>query len=122
MFGLGFQNIRTHQSLEKWVFKNKMDESGKVVQNKAHLVAQGYLQQEGVNYDGIFALVVRLESIRILIAYASHKGFKLFQIDIESTLLNVFIDEQVFIKQPLSFENLKLPYHMFKLSKSLHGL
>jgi len=68
----------------RWVFRNKLDEEGKVVRNKARLVAQGYNQQEGVDYDETFAPVARLEAIRILLAYAAHKSIKLFQMDVKS--------------------------------------
>ncbi|XP_075076486.1 putative mitochondrial protein AtMg00820 [Nicotiana tabacum] len=96
----------------KWVFRNKLNEDGKVIRNKARLVAQGYSQQEGVNYDETFAPIARLESIRILLAYASFKGFMLFQIDVKSAFLNGFIEEEVFVKQPPSFEDSKVSYHV----------
>ena len=72
----------------RWVFRNKLDDSGTVVRNKARLVAQGYNQQEGIDYDETFSPVARLEAIRLLVAYASHKGFKLFQMDAKTTFLN----------------------------------
>nr|GEX69735.1 retrovirus-related Pol polyprotein from transposon TNT 1-94 [Tanacetum cinerariifolium] len=78
----------------KWVFRNKLDKNGIVSQNKARLVAQGYNQQEGINYDETYALVARLESIRILLAYACALDFKLFQMDVKSTFLNGFINEK----------------------------
>ncbi|XP_070050011.1 uncharacterized protein [Nicotiana tomentosiformis] len=77
----------------KWVFRNKLNEDGKVVRNKARLVTQGYSQQEGVDYDETFTPVARLESIRILLAYASFKRFRLFQMDVKSAILNGFIEE-----------------------------
>nr|XP_016474991.1 PREDICTED: uncharacterized protein LOC107796709 [Nicotiana tabacum] len=76
-------------------YRNKLNEDGKVVRNKAKLVAQGYSQQEGVDYDETFAPVTRLESIRILLAYASFKRFRLFHMDVKSTFLNGFIDEEL---------------------------
>ncbi|XP_070008331.1 putative mitochondrial protein AtMg00820 [Nicotiana tabacum] len=82
----------------KWVFRNKLNEDGKVIRNKARLVAQGYSQQEGVDYDETFTPVARLESIRILLVYASFKGFRLFQMDVKSAFLNGFIEEEVFVK------------------------
>ncbi|XP_075074728.1 uncharacterized protein LOC142162291 [Nicotiana tabacum] len=106
----------------KWVFKNKFNEDGKVARNKARLVAQGYSQQEGVDYDETFAPVARLESIRILMAYASFKGFMVFQMDIKSALLNGFIEEEVYMKQPPGFVDSKFPYHVYKLTKALYGL
>jgi hypothetical protein len=72
----------------KWVFKNKQGEDGEVVRNKAHLVAQGYSQVEGQDFGETFAPVARLEAIRILLAFAASKGFKLYQMDIKSAFLN----------------------------------
>jgi hypothetical protein len=72
----------------KWVFKNKQGEDGEVVRNKAHLVAQGYSQVEGLDFGETFAPVARLEAIRILIAFAASKGFKLYQMDVKSAFQN----------------------------------
>ena len=85
-----------HQSIigTKWVFRNKMDESGVVVNNKVRLVAQGYNQEERIDFDKTFALVVRLESIRMLLAFACHKDFILFQMDVKSVFLNDYIMEE----------------------------
>ena len=102
----------------RWVFRNKLDEEGKVTRNKARLVAQGYNQQEGIDYDETYAPVARLEAIRILLAYAFHKCIKLFQMDVKSAFLN----EEVYVHQPLDFENLEKPNHVFKLTKALYGL
>jgi hypothetical protein len=87
----------------KWVFRNKMDENGIVSRNKARLVAQGYNQQEGIDYDETFAPVARLESIRILLAYACAHNFKLFQMDVKSAFLNGVINEEVYVAQPPGF-------------------
>ncbi|KAH9673511.1 Integrase catalytic domain-containing protein [Citrus sinensis] len=106
----------------KWVFRNKMDESGVVVRNKARLVAQGYNQEEGIDFDETFAPVARLESIRMLLAYACHKDFILFQMDVKSAFLNGHIMEEVYVKQPPGFENEKFPNHVYKLLKALYGL
>ncbi|KAG5532106.1 hypothetical protein RHGRI_026652 [Rhododendron griersonianum] len=106
----------------KWVFRNKMDESGVVVRNKARLVAQGYNQEEGIDFDETFAPVARLEAIRMLLAFACYKIFKLFQMDVKSAFLNGFISEEVFVKQPPGFQNHEFPEHVFKLSKALYGL
>ncbi|KAL5216285.1 hypothetical protein ABZP36_007686 [Zizania latifolia] len=105
----------------KWVFKNKQGEDGVVVRNKARLVAQGFCQKEGIDFEETFAPVARLESIRILLAFAASKGFKLFQMDVKSAFLNGFIEE-VYVKQPPGFENPKFPTHVFKLQKALYGL
>ncbi|GJV09312.1 retrovirus-related pol polyprotein from transposon TNT 1-94 [Tanacetum coccineum] len=91
----------------KWVFRNKLDENGIVSQNKARLVAQGYNQQEGIDYDETYAPVARLESIRILLAYACALDFKLFQMDVKSAFLNGFINENVYVTQPPGFIDLK---------------
>ncbi|KAH9688106.1 Integrase catalytic domain-containing protein [Citrus sinensis] len=113
-----------HQSIigTKWVFRNKMDESGVVVRNKARLVAQGYNQEEGIDFDETFAPVARLESIRMLLAYACHKDFILYQMDVKSSFLNGYIMEEVYVKQPPGFENEKFPDHVYKLSNALYGL
>ena len=106
----------------KWVFRNKMDENGIVSRNKARLVAQGYNQQEGIDYDETFAPVARLESIRILLAYACAHNFKLFQMDVKSAFLNGVINEEVYVAQPPGFVDFEKPNHIFKLKKALYGL
>ncbi|GKA03487.1 retrovirus-related pol polyprotein from transposon TNT 1-94 [Tanacetum coccineum] len=106
----------------KWVFRNKLDENGVVSQNKARLVAQGYNQQEGIDYDETYAPVARLESIRILLAYACALDFKLFQMDVKSAFLNGFINEEVYVAQPSGFIDFKKPDHVYKLKKALYGL
>ncbi|GJY58481.1 copia protein [Tanacetum coccineum] len=106
----------------KWVFRNKLDENGIVCRNKARLVAQGYNQQEGIDYDETYALVARLESIRILLAYACCYMFKLFQMDIKSAFLNGVIDEEVYVMQPPSLVDFQKPNHVYNLKKALYGL
>nr|GEV89745.1 copia protein [Tanacetum cinerariifolium] len=106
----------------KRVFRNKLDENGIVSQNKARLVSQGYNPQEGIDYDETYAPVARLESIRILLAYAYALDFKLFQMDVKSTLLNGFINEEVYVVQPLGFIDFEKPDHVYKLKKALYGL
>ncbi|GJW35260.1 copia protein [Tanacetum coccineum] len=106
----------------KWVFKNKLDENGVVSRNKARLVAQGYNQQEGIDFDETYARVARLESIRILLAYAYAHDFKLFQMDVKSAFLNGFINEEVYVAQPPGFVDFEKPNHVFKLKKALYGL
>jgi hypothetical protein len=106
----------------KWVFKNKQSEDGLIVRNKARLVAQGYCQKEGIDYEETFAPVARLEAIRILLAFAASKGFKLFQMDVKSAFLNGYIEEEVYVRQPPGFESSKFPNHVFKLQKALYGL
>ena len=82
----------------KWIFKNKLDESDNVIRNKARLVAQGYTQIEGINFEKTFAPITRLEAIRMTLAFASFKDFKLFQIDVKSAFLNGFIKEEVYVE------------------------
>ena len=106
----------------KWIFKNKQDEHGIVVRNKARLVAQGFSQVEGIDFGETFAPVARLESIRILIAFASHHGFKLQQMDVKSAFLNGPLQELVYVKQPPGFENPNHPHHVYVLDKALYGL
>ncbi|KAI4353709.1 hypothetical protein L6164_002640 [Bauhinia variegata] len=106
----------------KVMFRNKLEEQGKVVRNKARLVAQGYCQQEGIDFDETFSPVARLEAIRIMLAFACYKNFKVFQMDVKSPFLNGFINEEVYVRQPLGFENEKFPSHICKLSKALYGL
>ncbi|GJR35941.1 retrovirus-related pol polyprotein from transposon TNT 1-94 [Tanacetum coccineum] len=101
----------------KWVYRNKLDENGVVSRNKARLVAQGYNQQEGINYDETYAPVARLESIRILLVYACALDFKLFQMDVKSTFLNGFINEEVYVAQPPGFIDFEKPNHVYKLRK-----
>ncbi|GKC94302.1 retrovirus-related pol polyprotein from transposon TNT 1-94, partial [Tanacetum coccineum] len=106
----------------KWVFRNKLDENSVVSRNKARLVAQGYNQQEGIDYDETYAPIARLESIRILLAYACALYFKLFQMDVKSAFLNGFINEGVYVAQPLRFIVFGKPDHVYKLKKALYGL
>ncbi|CAJ2649754.1 unnamed protein product [Trifolium pratense] len=106
----------------KWVFRNKLNEQGEVVRNKARLVAQGYSQQEGIDYTETFAPVARLEAIRLLLSYAVNHGITLYQMDVKSAFLNGFISEEVYVKQPPGFEDISNPEHVFKLKKSLYGL
>jgi hypothetical protein len=106
----------------KWVFRNKQDEHGVVTRNKARLVAKGYSQVEGLDFGETYALVARLESIRILLAYATHHGFKLYQMDVKSAFLNGPIKEEVYVEEPSGFEDSEYPNHVYKLSKALYGL
>nr|GEX22393.1 copia protein [Tanacetum cinerariifolium] len=103
----------------KWLFRNKLDENSVIVRNKARLVAQGYNQQEGIDYDETYALVARPESIRILLAYTCALDFKLFQIDVKSAFLNSFINDEVYVAQPPGFIDFEKPDHVYKLKKAL---
>nr|GEW91915.1 hypothetical protein [Tanacetum cinerariifolium]GEX19381.1 hypothetical protein [Tanacetum cinerariifolium] len=93
----------------KWVYRNKKDERGIVVRNKARLVAHGYTQKEGVNYDKVFAHVARIEAIRLFLAYASFMGIIVYQMDVKSAFLYGTIEEEVYVCQPLGFEDPHFP-------------
>nr|GEW92239.1 hypothetical protein [Tanacetum cinerariifolium] len=93
----------------KWVYRNKKDEMGVVVRNKARLVAQGHRQEERIDHDEVFALMDRIEAIRIFLAFASYMGFIAYQIDIKSAFLYGIIDEEVYVSQPPGFVDLKFP-------------
>jgi hypothetical protein len=93
-----------------------------VTRNKARLVAKGYSQVEGLDFDETYAPVPRLESIRVLLAYATYHGFKLYQMDVKSAFLNGPIKEEVYVEQPPSFEDSEYPNHVYKLSNALYGL
>jgi hypothetical protein len=106
----------------KWVFLNKQDEHGIVIRNKARLVTKGYSQVEGLDFDKTFALIARLESIRMLLAYTTHHGFKLYQIDVKSVFLNSPIKEEVYVQHPPGFESEGYFNHVYKLNKVLYRL
>jgi hypothetical protein len=90
--------------------------------NKARLFAQGFCEKEGIDYEETFTHVTCLEAIRILLVFATSKGFKLFQMDVKSAFLNGYIEEEVYVRQPPSFESSKFPNHVFKLQKPLYRL
>ncbi|GKC12440.1 putative ribonuclease H-like domain-containing protein [Tanacetum coccineum] len=113
----GKRAIRT-----KWVYKNKKDERGIVISNKARLVAQGYTQEKGINYDEVFARVARIEAIRLFLAYASFKDFVVYQMDVKSAFLYGEIEEEVYVCQPPGFEDPKFPNKVYKVDKALYGL
>ena len=104
------------------MFRNKMNEDGIVTRNKARLVVQGYFQEEGIDFEETFAPVARLETIRILLAFAVLESVKLFQMDVKSAFLNGYIKEKVYVEQLPGFEDYKYPDHVFKLTKALYDL
>ncbi|GJU80600.1 putative ribonuclease H-like domain-containing protein [Tanacetum coccineum] len=106
----------------KWVYRNKKDERGVVVRNKARLVAQGHRQEEGIDYDEVFAPVARIEAIRIFLAFASYMGFIVYQMDVKSAFLYGKIDEEVYVSQPPGFIDPKFPKKVYKVVKALYGL
>jgi hypothetical protein len=106
----------------KWVFCNNQDEHGVVTRNKARLVAKGYAQVAGLDFEETFASVARLESIRILLAYAAHHSFKLFQMDVKSAFLNGPIKEEVYVEQPLGFEEMMQKFEMSMMGELNYSL
>ncbi|GJZ25406.1 putative ribonuclease H-like domain-containing protein [Tanacetum coccineum] len=106
----------------KWVYRNKKDERGIVVRNKARLVAQGHTQEEGIDYDEVFAPVARIEAIRIFLAYASFMGFTVYQMDVKSAFLYGQIEEEVYVCQHPGFEDPDHPDKVYKVMKALYGL
>ena len=106
----------------KWVFRNKLDKIENIIRNKARLVAKGYNQEEGINFDDTFALVARLEAIKILLAFTSYINIKLYQMDVKCAFLNGYLQKEVYVEQSPSFENPNFPNHVYKLQKALYGL
>ncbi|GJW96304.1 putative ribonuclease H-like domain-containing protein [Tanacetum coccineum] len=106
----------------KWVYRNKKDERGVVVRNKARLVAPGYRQKEGIDYDEVFAPVARIEAIRIFLAFSYYMGFIVYQMDVKSAFLYGIINEEVYVSQPLGFVDPKYPNKVYKVVKALYGL
>ncbi|GJU77709.1 ribonuclease H-like domain-containing protein [Tanacetum coccineum] len=106
----------------KWVYRNKRDKRGVVVRNKARLVAQGYTQEEGIDYDEVFAPVARIEAIRLFLAFASFMGFIVYQMDVKSAFLYGTIDEEVYVSQPPGFVDPDHPKKVYKVVKALYGL
>nr|GEU62372.1 putative ribonuclease H-like domain-containing protein [Tanacetum cinerariifolium] len=113
----GKYSIRT-----KWILKNKRDARGIVVQNKVRLIAQGHRQEEGIDYDEVFAPVVRIEAIRLFLAFASYMGFIVYQMDVKSTFLYGRIDEEVYVTQPKGFVDPQHPKKVYKVVKALYGV
>ncbi|GJW67428.1 retrovirus-related pol polyprotein from transposon TNT 1-94 [Tanacetum coccineum] len=102
--------------------RNKMDENEVAIKNKARLIAQGYNQQVGIDYEETFVPVARLEAIRIFLAYAAYMGFVVYRMDVKSAFVNEKISEEVYVQQPPGFESSEFPNHVCKLDKSLYGL
>nr|GEY78247.1 hypothetical protein [Tanacetum cinerariifolium] len=106
----------------KWVLKNKKDERGIVIRNKARLIAQGYTQEEGMDYEEVFAPVARIDAIRIFLAYASFMGFIVYQMDVKSAFLYDTIGEEVYVMQPPGFQDPEFPDRVYKVEKAMYGL
>ena len=106
----------------KWVFKNKLNEKGQIVRNKARLTCKGYAQIEGQDFDETFSPVARMESIGMFLAYACHKNFKVYQMDVKSAFLNGNLEEEVYMEQPEGFSLTDKSDYVCKLKKALYGL
>nr|GFB30681.1 putative ribonuclease H-like domain-containing protein [Tanacetum cinerariifolium] len=106
----------------QWVLKNKNDERGIAIRNKARLMAQGHTQEEGIDYDEVFAPVARIEAIILFLAYASFMGFTVYQMDVKSAFLYDTIDEEVYVMQPPRFQDLEFPARVYKVEKAMYGL
>ena len=106
----------------KWVIRNKLDENGFITRNKARLVAKWYNQEEGIDYEETYAPVAQLEVIRLLLPFTSCLDFKLFQIEVKCAFLNGVLNEEVFVSQPLGFEDINYLNHVCKLKRVLYGL
>ncbi|KAJ9555966.1 hypothetical protein OSB04_010580 [Centaurea solstitialis] len=106
----------------KWIFKNKKDEDNIVVRNKARLVAKGYRQQEGIDYNETFAPAARIDTIRMFLAYAAHKDFPVYQMDVKTAFLNDVLKEEVYVSQLEGFVDQDHPDHVYILDKALYGL
>nr|GFA12475.1 putative ribonuclease H-like domain-containing protein [Tanacetum cinerariifolium] len=106
----------------KWVLKNKKDERGIVIRNKARLVAQGHTQEERIDYDEVFSPVARIKAIRLFLAYASFMGFIVYQMDVKSAFFYGTIDEEVYMMQPPRFQDPEYPARVYKVEKAMYGL
>ncbi|GJW27857.1 retrovirus-related pol polyprotein from transposon TNT 1-94 [Tanacetum coccineum] len=106
----------------KWLWKNKKYEDQTVISNKARLVTKGYAQEEGIDFEESFALVARLEAVRIFVAYAAHKSFPIYHMDVEMTFLNGPLKEEVYVSQPDGFVDPDHPEKVYRLRKALYGL
>nr|GEU89458.1 hypothetical protein [Tanacetum cinerariifolium] len=115
-------NVAEALKYADWISKNKKDESSLVIQNKSRLVAVGYSQQEGIDYDETFAPVARIKAIRLFLAYAAHKDFTIFQMDVKIAFLNGILKEEVYVGQPPAFVSKQYLDHVYALDKALYGL
>ncbi|GKF14767.1 retrovirus-related pol polyprotein from transposon TNT 1-94, partial [Tanacetum coccineum] len=106
----------------KWIYKVKLNEYGDVLKNKARLVAKGYRQEEGLDFKESFALVARLEAIRIFIANVASKNITVYQMDVKTAFLNGELKEEVYVSQPKGFIDPDRPNHVYRLKKALYGL
>nr|GEW26411.1 retrovirus-related Pol polyprotein from transposon TNT 1-94 [Tanacetum cinerariifolium] len=106
----------------KWIYKVKLDEYGDVLKNKAWLVAKGYRQEEGIDFEESFALVARIEAIRIFIANVASRNMPIYQMDVKMAFLNSELKEEVYVSQPEGFFDPDHPTHVYRLKNALYGL
>ncbi|GKB73317.1 retrovirus-related pol polyprotein from transposon TNT 1-94 [Tanacetum coccineum] len=106
----------------KWLWKNKCDAENIVVQNKSHLMAKGYKQEEGIDFEESFAPVAHLEAVRMFIAFAAHMNITIFQMDVKTAFLNGPLKEEVYVSQPEGFIDYEFPNHVYRLKKALYDL
>nr|GEU55373.1 retrovirus-related Pol polyprotein from transposon TNT 1-94 [Tanacetum cinerariifolium] len=105
----------------KWIYKVKLDKLGGIIKNKAWLVARGYCQEEGINFEKSFAPVARLEAIRIFLTFVAHMNMVIYQMDVKTAFLNGNLREEVYVSQPDGFVDQNNPNHVYKLKKALYG-
>jgi hypothetical protein len=114
---------RGHRAITlKWVFKLKRDEVGAIIKHKACLVARGFLQREGIDFDDAFAPVAQMESVRLLLALAAQEGWRVHHMDVKSAFLNGDLKEEVYVHQPPGFAIPDKEGKMLHLRKTLYGL
>ncbi|GKF75700.1 retrovirus-related pol polyprotein from transposon TNT 1-94, partial [Tanacetum coccineum] len=106
----------------KWLWKNKTDAENMVIPNKSCLIAKGYSQQEGIDFEESFAPVAQLEDVRMFVVYTAHKNFTIYQMDVNTVFLNGPLKEEVFVSHPGGFVDPDFPNHVYRLKKALYGL
>nr|GEW83300.1 hypothetical protein [Tanacetum cinerariifolium] len=121
LFGVPISEVTSAQS-SSTIYKVKLDELGGILKNKAHLVARGYRQEEGIDFEESFASVGKLEAIRIFLAYAAHKNMVVYHMDVKTAFLNGNLREEVYVSQSDEFVDQDNPNHVYKLKKALYGL
>nr|GEY95310.1 retrovirus-related Pol polyprotein from transposon TNT 1-94 [Tanacetum cinerariifolium] len=116
------ESSSSYQDPVKWLWKNKPDAEKTIIQNNSHLVAKGYRQEEGIDFEESFSPVARLKAVRILVAYVAHKNFTIHKMDVKIAFLNRSLKEEVFVSNPDGFVDPDFPSHVYHLKKALYGL